>query len=159
MIFFPLQGEVRELYPDFVYKEGKSHIQSPTSHAHMPFCSIKIEMAEVTSSTQFMNWCENISLCMQKPDSFRRFSTRVCISETRLRPWKNKHASWLFHMFSTLGEFNGLRKSQRQYPSWKQTLEKWNTKNCSPNQCSKSQEIIQKKICVDISDVLTTNSN
>lgn len=32
----------------------------------MPFCSIKIEMAEVASSAQSMNWCENISLCMKK---------------------------------------------------------------------------------------------
>lgn len=72
--FFLTQGEVQELHPDFAYMEGKSHIQSPTSHAHTPFCSIKIEVA---SSAQSLNWCENISLCMQKNDSFRRFSTRV----------------------------------------------------------------------------------
>lgn len=116
MIFFTYLGDMQEPLSVFVPKEGKSHIQSPTSHAHMPFCSIKIE---VVSSAQSMNWCENISLCMKKKkkrDSFRRFSTRVYISERRLRSWRNKHATWLFHIFSTLREFNWLRKSQRQYP-------------------------------------------
>lgn len=70
--FFPTQGEVQELYPDFVYKEGKSHIQSPTSHTHMPFCSIKIEVAEVASSTQFMNWCENISRVWKNTQQFQK---------------------------------------------------------------------------------------
>lgn len=137
--FFPTQ-EVQELYPDLVYKEGKSRIQSPTSHTHTPFCSIKIEMAEAASSSQSMNWCENISrMCKKKThNSFRRY-----VSQRRLRPWINKHTTWLFHMFSTW-EFSWLRKSQWQYPPWKH-LKNGILKITPKNQDSKSQETRQKK--------------
>lgn len=106
----------------YIRKTRVTH--GPPPHTHEPFCSIKTEVA---SSAQSMNWCENISLCMQKKlkrktNSFRRFSTRVCISGRRLRPWRNKHTTWLFHIFLTLGEFNWLRKAQKQHSPWKQTL-------------------------------------
>lgn len=45
----------------YIRKARVTH--KPPPHTHEPFCSIKIEVA---SSAQSMNWCENISLCMQK---------------------------------------------------------------------------------------------